>query len=227
MLAFPIFTAVVLAILTVSVLGRHQRRPQQIAWGVALAWGLVATLAYIGSGLLGGVPSLFRIYYLGGAMLSAPLLGVGSCYLLPGRFWARVMLAVTVVGGALAAFGLWIAPLSVSALAGMGIGPGTGAVHSPLVLVPIIVGNSLGTLAVVGVAVWSLIRAFRGLAPWRIGRGNVLIAGGTLMIAAAGSLARLGHGAGFWGTMAVGWAVLCGGVLTMTTRVEARHQSLS
>lgn len=221
MLAFPIATAAVLALLTVLVLGRHQGRPQQLAWGIALAWGLVATLAYVGSRLAGGTPFWFRVYYLGGAVLSAPLLGVGSCYLLPGRIWARVLLAVTVVCGVVAAVGIWVAPLSVAAVAGLGIRPGTGIVTSPLVVVPTAVGNALGTVAIIGVALWSLVRSLRRHAPWRIAFANVLIAGGALLLAAAGSLARLGHGEGFWATMAVGWAVLAGGVLTMAARTRS------
>ena len=216
MLAFPIVTAVVLAVLTVFIWGRQRGRPQQVAWAVALVIGLVGTVAYTASALLGGAPSLFRLYYLGGAVLSAPMLGVGSCYLLPGRIWARAMLAVTVVCGVVAAVGLWLSPVAVSALSSLGVAPGTGIITSPLVVIPTAVGNALGSFAIIGVAVWSLVRSLRGHAPWRIAGGNVLIAAGALILAAGGSLARLGHGDGFWVTMAVGWAILAGGVLVMS-----------
>jgi len=217
LIAFPVITALVLAVLTLAVLGqwRARRRPHQLAWAVSLAWGLVGALAYVGSVLAGDNAWLFRLYYMGGAVLIAPLLGVGSAYLLPNRLWARLLLAVTMLGAVLAAVGLTAFPLDTAALADLASGPGSGAVTSPLVIVPLIVLNSLGTIAVVGVAVRSIFQAVFRRRPWTFVWGNGLIAAGALCIAAAGSMARLGHGAGFWGTMSVGWIVVYGGFALM------------
>ena len=210
MVAFPIVTAVVLGVLTLIVYQQwHTRgRPQQLAWAVSLACGCIGTLAYVGV-VFGLAPALlFRVYYMGGAVLIAPLLGVGSAYLLPSRLWARLLLAVTAASGAMALTGL-AAPLNASALAHLGMGPGTTVVTAPAVIVAVVVANSLGTIAVVGVAVYSAWRARR--LGWTVVGGNGLIAAGTFLVAAAGSMARLGHGAGFWGTMTGGWLVLYAG----------------
>ncbi len=224
MIAFPIVTAAVLFALTWSMAAQYitRGRPHQLAWAVALASGLAGTLAFLGTTISGGNPWLFRAYYLGGAVLTAPLLGVGSTLLLSRRGWFAAMLAVALLAGVAGAVGLAAMPLSGAQLAGMGIEPGTTVVRSAAVIVPVIVGNSLGTVAVVGVALWSLWASVRGHRPWGVTAGNALIVVATLVIAAAGSLARLGAGAGFWGATAVGFCVLYAGVAVMALRAAPR-----
>lgn len=216
-IVFPLITAVVLAVLSLAVLGqwRARHRPYQLAWTISLTCGLVGALAYVAAVESGDNAWLFRLYYMGGAVLIAPLLGVGSAYLLPNRLWARLLLWVTILCAAAAAVGLTAFPLDQAALAQLASGPGSGAVTAPLVIVPLIIVNSLGTIAVVGVALRSIFQALFRHRPWTFVWGNGLIAGGTLVIAAAGSMARLGHGAGFWGTMSVGWIVVYGGFALM------------
>ncbi len=223
MLGIPVVIAVILAGLATS-LGlqwSRRRRAYQLAWTVALFWGFVGTLAFVLSAALGGQVFLFRLYYLGGAVLIAPLLGVGSAYLLRTAVWARLLLGITVVSAAVAALGLWTTPLDPARLHAMGIAPGTQLITAPLVIIPVVVGNSLGTIAVVGVALASVWRAVRTRAQSGQAWGNALIAAGTLLVAAAGSLARLGHGAGFWGTMTAGWVVVYFGV-TVVSSAHAR-----
>jgi len=226
MLIFPVLTAAVLAALTVSLTAQYvaRGRPHQLAWAVALACGLLASVAFVGSALAGGNPWLFRVYYLGGAVLSAPLLGLGSTLLLPrrGPFW--VLLAASALCAVVAAVGLSATPLDRATLAAMGIQPGAGLITSPLVIAAVIGGNSLGTIAVVGVALWSLLRSLRGHQPWGLTAGNALIVTGTLVIAAAGSLARLDHGAGFWAAMAGGWALLYAGVVALSASPAVHRQ---
>lgn len=221
MIAFPALTAVVLAVLSYAVYGqwRSRHRSQQLAWTVALLWGLIGTLAYIGAILAGDNAWLFRLYYMGGAVLIAPLLGVGSAYLLPNKLWARLLLGITILSAALAAVGLLAFPLNTRALADLAAGAGTGVVTSGVVIVPLVVGNALGTVAVVGVALRSIFAAVFGGRPWGLVWGNGLIAVGALLIAEAGSVARLGNGEAFWGTMTVGWIVLYGGFALMAAAV--------
>lgn len=214
MVAIPWIMALVLLALS-WMLGaqfRRRRRPYQLAWAVALGVGCAGTVAFALSAAVGGDASLFRAYYLGGAVLTAPLLGVGSTYLLGRVIWARLLLAVTALVALAALWGLVTTPISPSGLHQLGIAPGTTLVSAPLTVAAVVVGNSLGTIAVVGVALASIWRAFRASAPAGLAWGNGLIAVGTLVIAAAGSLARLGQGAGFWVTMTAGWCVVYGGV---------------
>lgn len=214
MVAIPWLMALILLALTwmLAAQFRRRRRPYQLAWAVALAVGCAGSVAFALSAMSGGNADLFRAYYLGGAVLTAPLLGVGSTYLLGRPLWPRLLLAVTGLVTLAALWGLIVTPISPSGLRQLGIAPGTTLVHAPLTIVAVVVGNSLGTIAVVGVALASIWRALRAGAPAALAWGNAFIAAGTLCIAAAGSLARLGQGAGFWVTMTVGWCVVYGGV---------------
>lgn len=218
-LAFPMIMAVVLIGLTVSVGAqyRQRHRAHQAAWGLALALGAVGTLAYLGCVLSGDNAVLFRLYYIGGALLTAPLLGLGSVYLLPNPLWPRLYLALTVVGAALGITGILGQALSPAGLAAIGDGPGTTLIHASLALVPLIILNSLGTVGVVGVGLWSLYRSAVRHGPWVFVGGNGLIVAGTLLVAAAGGMARLDHGAGFWGAMTIGWIVLYAGFALMAS----------
>jgi hypothetical protein len=151
---------------------RARRAPELAAWSAALAAFAVASGALAWAAAAGWSPAAFRVYYLFGALLTAPLLGIGSL-LLAGRRWAAP------VGLAYAglAFGIAVAVPLRGDFSGTEI-PDTA---DYLALVPARVvaigGNSLGTLAVVAVALSTIRR--RPL-------GNALILAG-VSVAAAGS----------------------------------------
>lgn len=217
MLAYPVITAIILCVLAAAVLRQYaqRRRAHQAAWSAALLAGAAGAVAYVLCVLLHDNAALFRVYYIGGALLTAPLLGLGSTYLLPGAVWARIYLVLAAVGGAVGVVALAVQRLDRTALSAIGYGPGTAVVHGAVALTALVLLNTLGTVGVVGVALWSIYRAARRGDPWRYVGGNALIAGGTLVIAAAGGLARLGHGAGFWATMTLGWLIVYGGFALM------------
>jgi hypothetical protein len=107
-----------------------------MAWGTAHGWDAAS----------------FRVYYLSGALLSAPLLGIGSLEL-AGKRWA-------------APVGLAYAGLAVGIAAAMDVHGSFGSSSVPhaqdhldvLPRVVAIAGSSLGTVAVVVVAVATLRR---------------------------------------------------------------------
>ena len=136
----------------------------------------------------------FRVYYLGGALLTAPLLGVGSL-LLWGRRWA-------------APAGLLYAGLAVGVALAMPVHGSFGdtipAAQDHLGWLPRIVaiaGNSLGTLAIVVVAVASfrrrpvgnaLILAAVGVAALGSSLAGTGVAATSAFVAAAAILLYLG-----------------------------------
>ncbi len=160
---------------------RRQRRSELLAWGAALAAFGVAAGALAWGAAAGWSEPAFRVYYLGGALLTAPLLGAGSL-LLVGRRWAGPLALVytgLAVGVALAV------PLETSI-----VGTDVPEAQDVLELWPArilaIAGNTLGTLAVVVVALASIRR--RPL-------GNALILAGVGVAALGSGLAGLGVGA--------------------------------
>ncbi len=159
---------------------RATRRPELAAWAWALAAYAVAAGAIAWGEAAQWDGRAFRVYYASGALLTAPLLGVGSLVL------AGVRRAT--------AYGLLYAGLAIGIALAMPV-HGAFAPHGlppaqdHLALVPArllaIVANSAGTLAVVGVAVRSLRR--RPL-------GNTLIVLGVAAAAIGSGVAGLGAG---------------------------------
>jgi hypothetical protein len=70
-----------------AALWRERGSPQLAAWAAALGAYAVASAALAWGAASGWGDAAFRVYYLFGGLLTAPLLGVGSL-LLAGRRWA-------------------------------------------------------------------------------------------------------------------------------------------
>lgn len=160
---------------------RERRCPEFLAWAAALAAYAVAAGALAWGAAAGWSEAVFRVYYLGGALLTAPLLGVGSLLLVGRRLAAPVGLlyAGLALGVALAA------PLQVE-LSGTDVPEAQEILELWPARVLAIVGNSLGTLAVVGVALMTFRR--RPL-------GNALVLAGVALAAVGSGLGGLGVGA--------------------------------
>src|SRR5438067_1970212 len=120
---------------------------------------------------------------------------------------------------------LLFAIVNMSKLSQIAGTPGTGILEPGAWLVTIIILNTLGVLAVVGVALysgWKLIRrqsSVAGIQTINLLWVNVLILIGDLLNAAAGSLARFfGLQSSFWIIQALGWTVFFAGVLIASRR---------
>ena len=160
---------------------RDRRAPELAAWSGALGAYALAAAALAWGTAAGWSEAAFRVYYLGGALLTAALLGAGSL-LLAGRRWAA-SLAVVYTG---LAIGVALAvPLEISPS-----GTDVPDAQDALALWPAravaITANSLGTLAIVVVAILTFRR--RPL-------GNALLLAGVAVAAIGSGLAGLGVGA--------------------------------
>ncbi len=160
---------------------RRQGRAELLAWGAALAAYALSAGALAWGAAAGWSEAAFRVYYLCGALLTAPLLGAGSL-LLVGRRWAGP-LALAYVGLAL---GVALAVPLEAPIAGTDVPEAQDMLDLWPVRVLAIAGNTLGTLAVVVVALATIRR--RPL-------GNALILAGVGVAAFGSGLAGLGVGA--------------------------------
>jgi hypothetical protein len=157
---------------------RERRRPELAAWAAGLLAYAVAAGAMAAGAAGGWNDAFFRVYYLFGGLLTAALLGLGSL-LLSGRRWALwpgLVYAGLAVGVAVAA------PLH-GEIAGTSIPDAQDHLDFFPARLVAIAGNSLGTLAVVTVAIATIRR--RPL-------GNVLIVTGVAVAALGSALAGLG-----------------------------------
>jgi hypothetical protein len=142
------FAAALVSLRLAGLLARGRRW----AWAGGLLSFAAASAAMAWGAAHGWDEAAFRVYYLAGALLSAPLLGIGSL-LLAGRRWA-------------APLGLLYAGLAVGIAAAMPVHGAFGSTHVPraqdhvdtLPRVVAIAGSSLGTLAMVAVAVLTVRR---------------------------------------------------------------------
>jgi hypothetical protein len=111
--------------------------------------------------------------------------------------------------------------------------PGAGILQSGAAITILVILNTLGLLAVAGVAAysgWKLLRRQASMGGLRIQR--VVWANGCILIGAvlngtAGSLAFLRIQSTFWFIMALGWIVLFAGVLLASRRSSAVQQTVS
>jgi hypothetical protein len=184
----PLAAALLALLFALKLASSWLRRPaaQKLFWGAGfLCFALAA-----GSEALafrhGWNPALFRLYYAGGGMLTVAYLGAGSAWMLLPRRARDVMLGGLVVATLGAVTAVLLAPVHAATLAATPLGrpPANSALAGHAFLWAVAL-NSLGTLALVGGSLLSIMRRQRV-------RANVWIASGALCVAAATGLSRAG-----------------------------------
>jgi hypothetical protein len=188
----PSIAAVASAAFAVAVLRQYaaRRRPHQLAWGVALSMFAVASLALTAGVAAGWTPVSFKIYYLFGAILNVPWLALGTVELLASRAVARAYLVGLAAFTVLSFVLVGLARVAPADLAGRLLPEGKEFLPAGVRLLAV-VGNTVGTLVVLGGAMVSglALRSRRDLRP-RF-EGTLLIALGVLLAAAGGVFAFL------------------------------------
>ncbi|MFL5962611.1 MAG: hypothetical protein ACJ757_06935 [Gaiellaceae bacterium] len=165
------FAAALVSLRLAGALARARRH----AWAAGLASFAAACAAMAWGSAHGWDDPAFRVYYLAGALLSAPLLGIGSLSL-AGKRWARPL-------------GLAYTGLAIGIAAAMPVHGSFAGTHVPqaqnhvdmLPRIVAIAGSSLGALAVIVVALLTLRR--RPL-------GNALVVAAVAAAAAASALTQ-------------------------------------
>lgn len=175
------FAAALLALRLAGLLAgrwRERREPQLAAWAAGLGAYAAASGALAWGAASGWNDNVFRLYYLCGGLLTAFLLGVGSL-LLARRGWAAP-LGLLYVG---LAVGVAIAAPLTSPVTGDSIPEAQDHLEFFPARLLAVLGNTFGTLAIVGVALLTIRR--RPV-------GNALIVAGVAVAAAGSGLAGLG-----------------------------------
>jgi hypothetical protein len=157
---------------------RARRAPELLAWSGALFSYAVASAALAWGAAHGWDARAFRVYYLFGGLLTAPLLGAGSLLL-----WRRRTAGPVALLYAGLAVGIAIAVPVHGGFSAEGIPAAQDHLEFLPARLVAILGNSLGTAAVVVVAA----ATFR-----RRPRGNALIVLGVAIAAVGSALAGLG-----------------------------------
>ncbi|MDQ1420486.1 MAG: hypothetical protein QOJ52_2448, partial [Acidimicrobiaceae bacterium] len=188
------------------------RRPHELAWSAALAMFAVAASALAYGAQAGWSGPVFRVFYLFGAIADVPVLALGTVYLLGGRRAGNI----TAIGVALVcAFAAGVvvmapfrAPLPVNELVQ------GSKVFDPLPRVLAAVASAGGAATILAGAVWSAWRVRRSHGQRRLLWSNGLIAVGTLVLGASGTLNSVfGAMTAFGVTLLVGITVIFAGFL--------------
>jgi hypothetical protein len=204
-----------------------RRRPHELAWTISLTMFAVASAAMWWAEASGWSAPTFRAFYLFGAILNVPWLAMGTIYLLARRRLAdAICLAVAIVSGFAAGV---LVTVPMRAAVPPDELPEGRALFDPLPRVLAAVGSGLGALVVIGGAGWSAWRLLRGrgnrrtVSARRLAIGNLVIATGTLVLSASGTLAgRLGKDRAFAVTLLIGIVILfCGFLVATPSRAAA------
>ncbi len=203
----------------------RRRRDHDRAWTVSLALFTAGSAALWWAEADGWSLANFRLFYLFGAVLNVPWLALGTVFLLGGPVVGRRVQGWLVALSGLATGVVLFAPTRRPV--GGTVMPTGKDVFGVAPRVLAAVGSGVAALVIIAGAVWSAWRVWRGAVPTlgaghqrrlgshrRLVMGNALIAVGTLVLSASGSLAgRLGKDRAFSITLAAGIAVLFAGFL--------------
>jgi hypothetical protein len=215
----------VAAAFTVAIADRWatRRRPHELAWTVSLALFTLASAALWIGVATGWTAGSFRAFYLFGAILNVPWLALGSVLLLNGGKRAAGLLQGFGLGSAFIAGLMIYAPLKAKVPSDdLPVGKDLFGVL-PRVLAA--AGSGVAATIIVVLALWSAWRLWRGRRVLTVGSassgrlvlGNVLIALGTVVLSASGTVAgRLGKTNAFAITLALGIVVLFAGFVVAT-----------
>lgn len=206
----PLSVTIIGAAFAIVILNHYfstRRRPHELVWGIAFILFAIAAATQVVADLRGNwTPSLARTYYLTGAVLNVALLGLGTIYLLFSRRAANISLVITVLFTLVALFVLYTAPVDPSALTRSQAVDWKSAFagsSGPGILAAL--GSGIGSVLVIGGALWSGITFYRKRIMKSRMIGVFLLAAGTFMIAAGGTLKGAFHNDHFlYPTMALG-----------------------
>jgi hypothetical protein len=224
----PFLSTAITFFFAAVVLNRYRigGRPHSLMWGIGLTFYSIGTLAeaYLA---LRWSPTLLRLWYISGAMLSAAWLGQGTIFLLvrkPGVA-ARVAIGLAVVSS-VAAGAVFAAPVSGAHFqAGLPISTQYRELltQDGLIILLTILLNIYGTITLVGGALWSAWLFWRKHVLANRMLGNILIAAGALFPASAGTFIRLGFGDWLYASELLGAGLMFLGFWLATQPQPAEH----
>lgn len=195
----PILSTLVSFAFAAAVLNRYRYKHGKhlLFWGLGLVLYGLGTLSEVISAFTFS-PAVLKMWYLSGAMLTAAWLGQGTAFLLIRKRGVADMMAYGLVAVSLLAVVLVaLAPLT-GAEAGFNIAEPLSTqyqdilVRSGLITALTIILNIYGTILLIGGALYSAYLFWRKRVLLNRVVGNILIAGGALMPAMAGSLVKAG-----------------------------------
>jgi len=193
---YPLAATLISAAFAITLWMQYRSKPRAYlaAWSVALAVYAVAASTEVLGAAGGWNPDLYRLYYYFGGITVVGVLALGTVFLLAPRFGRAALLVVVILAG-IGLAGIIGARLQVSLLQTHEV-PSVDTIrleHGLFNVVALLTAallNIVGSVVLIGGALWSAYAAWRrGAAGSRLA-ANVLIAGGAFIVAGASTLTR-------------------------------------
>ncbi len=229
-LFYSVMTALLSFIAVIFLLDQYMYKPKayKIVWAIGLFVYGVAGVAQTFAVYSHWTLLEYRIWFLTGAILSAPYLGMGTFYLLGGKKWAHSLMAIIGVFSVYALYRTLTANLAsapwlpanetlqqwfTTASFDSVVNTKQFPIMPNDIVIVIIVLNSLGALTLVGGAAWSAWKLFRTHQNSNRFFSMILIVIGGLAPTAAGTLTKFGISGSFYLLTFVGALFLLVGYL--------------
>ena len=164
-----------------------RRRRHEAAWSVALLLFAVAAGALAAGAQGGWSGPVFRVFYLFGAITNVAWLALGTVFIVAPRF-GRVALLMVLALCVVAAYAVFASPVNIAVAVDTGKGYPDGSL--PRILAAI--GSGVGSLVLIGGALWSAWVFLRRRNQGRRAVANAVIAIGVFIVAAGGTVAFTG-----------------------------------
>ena len=206
----PALTAVVSAVFTIAVAMRYARskRIALLAWSVGLGMFTIAALAGALAQTGGASETEYRVFYLFGGIANVAWLALGTMLLVAPRF-GRPALVVVLLLSIVATYAVFTTPVNLQIALDTGKGFPDGSL--PRILAAI--GSGVGSLVLIGGALWSAWMFLRRRRNGRRALSNIVIAVGVIIVAAGGTVTFTGATGILEFTNMIGVSVMFAGFL--------------
>ena len=209
----------------VVILRRYWERKglHLLLWGIGMIFYGIGGFCEGYYGAYGWNTTIFRMWYLFGAILVAAWLGQGTVYLLAKKTWAHGLMVILILGsiyGAFKVFGAELDPTLMTSSLHTGSEMSGHAIITPGVrsLTPFF--NLYGTVALVGGAAYSAWIFWRKRVLLHRSIGNILIAVGAMLPAFGGIFSRMGFSGVLYISEFLGAILIFVGFVRATTPIE-------
>ena len=165
----------------------RKRRPSHLAWALGLLLFAIAAFNGFLARSSGATDVEYRLFYLFGAIANVAWLALGTVFIVAPRY-GRAALAAVLALTAVAVYAVFTTPVDIAVAVDTGKGFPDGSL--PRVLAAI--GSGLGSLVLIGGALWSAWVFLRRRDQGRRALANVIIAVGVFIAAAGGTVAFTG-----------------------------------
>ncbi len=185
----PLASSIISLVFTLFVLDQYfaRRKPYQLIWAIGLFMYFISTGTEFWTGQWGMDLTVYRLWYLFGAICVAAYLGMGTVYLLTKQRIAHVVMGILITATVYAVVRIFTADIDISNLSLLS---GVAMPKSIRMITPIF--NTFGTVALAGGAIYSAWIFWRKrILPHRV-IGNILIAIGAILPAVGGTHMRFG-----------------------------------